>query len=429
MNKELALSYDLLKKVYLQSAYSSIELNKLLETNSSKQINFALITKITYGVLQKDIYLDYVVNNFVKKPCAPSIMVLLKLGAYVHEFVDSIPPYALINECVELSKKESKFASGFVNATLKNIVNTKVNLPSKTNKAKYYSVKYSHPMWLVEYMLKNFGEEFTNKLLDCELTTLTHVRVLDDINTFKEMLDFHQINYQTTPLNFTLYVDYQKLIKVAELKDKYVVQGLPSVIVGLNVKPSKNQLILDATGAPGGKSALIAQTCPECKITCCDIHPHRVGLIKNLIKSHNITNVSAVMQDATKLNSGWLNLFDCVLCDVPCSGLGVVNKKPDILLNKTMSDVNTLKGVQLSILTNNSNYVKVGGCLIYSTCTIMREENEQVIQTFLKAHPNFKLAPIDTFGITANVNNNMTTFYPHISGTEGFFITKLTKIS
>ena len=449
MNKELLYSYNLLKKVYFQGAYCSIELNKLLEAKKQEKLNHSLITKITYGVLEKDIYLCYVVNQFVKKPCSPNILLLLKMGAYVNEFTDGIPTYALINECVEISKKEDKFASGFVNATLKNIASTNVALPNKNiNVVKHYSLKYSYPEWFVKYLLQNFDISFVEEYLKTELTTLTHIRIVnqnfkaesgfvngilsDDFNNqvevFKDILNKNNIEFNTTPLPFTLYVDYQKLIKLDELKGKYVVQGLPSVLVALNVQPNAKERILDCTGAPGGKSALVAELCANAQITCADLHPHRVGLIKSLMKTQQIDNVTAITQDATKLNANWINQFDKILCDVPCSGIGVVNKKPDILLNKNMADVKTLSGVQLNILNTNCNYLKVGGTLIYSTCTIMKEENESVINSFIKTHPNFKCQAVNSFSIPAQNRGNMVTFYPNISQTEGFFIAKLTRL-
>ncbi len=451
MNKELYHSYAVLKKVYLQGAYSSIELNKILSSQIPK-LNYALVTKIVYGVLEKDIYLEYMINKFLKNSCEKSIFVLLKMGAYVSKFINSIPNYALINECVQLSKKENPRLSGFVNATLKNIANSNFELPNKENSnTKYLSVKYSYPEWAINQLLKNHDINWLEKMLSCELTTLTHIRIINEdfkkecafgddrmevnknyskiINDFKQKLTQLNITFQTSQLPFTLYVDYEKLIKVAELKNKYVVQGLPSVLVALNINPKSNESVLDCASAPGGKTALIAELNKDCKVVACDIHPHRVKIIDSFLNKLNIKNVTTKVADATVFNPDWQCKFDKVLCDVPCSGLGVINKKPDILLNRTSLDVKTLSGVQFKILQNNAKYVKPGGCLIYSTCTIMKEENEDVVRKFLKLNPSFKLEKINTFGINCASDENMLTFYPHISNTEGFFISKLTRIN
>lgn len=450
MNKEINYSFNLLKKIYFDEGYSSIELNKLINSKKHEKVNFGLITKIVYGVLEKDISVEYIVSKFVKKNPEPNIMLLLKMATYISRFTNSIPNYAVINECVEIAKKENKNVSGFVNATLKNIFNNKVLLPNKGEDLEgYLSIKYSYPVWIIKELLKSNPTKFVEEYLSKELTTLTHIRVVNTdfentscfdkdgkiSSTFKKIVakfenDMKQnnIEYKETPLPFTFYVDYAVLKNNPLFDGRYVVQGIPSILTSINVGVLQNDKVLDCTGAPGGKSVLMAELCPKSQITCCDIHDHRVELIKAYATKQKVTNITPLTQDATKFNKSFAENFDKVLCDVPCSGIGVVNKKPDILLNRTLNDVKTLSGVQYNILTNNAKYVKLGGTLVYSTCSIMEKENEEVVRRFLSQNKGFELQPIETFGISVRNNDNMYTFYPNISDTEGFFIAKLKRI-
>ncbi len=421
MNKEFLTAYDILKKVYFENAYANIELNKFLKVNES--LNGNLVTKIVYGVLQNDIYLDYVVKGYIKPNTKPPITLLLKMGRYVSEEVTGVPKYALVNELVEIAKKQyDRYVAGFVNATLKNVVNATVTLPKK-NTAEYLSVKYSYPKWVIEKMLSNRTYDFVEDYLKTELTTLTHIRILDDVEKFKHDLDECGIKYETTVLDFTLYVDYNRLLKNDLFKNRYVVQGLPSLLCSLSLG-AKSGRVLDATSAPGGKTAVIA-TSGDVTVTACDIHSHRVLLVENYMKKLGIKNVTALKQDATVFNPDFENAFDFVLCDVPCSGIGVVNKKPDILLNRTPETLKEIIETQKKILENNARYVKSGGVLLYSTCSVLNDENNDVVADFLKHHNDFELTKIDTFGLNVLDENGFYTFYPNLSNTEGFFIARL----
>ena len=157
----------------------------------------------------------------------------------------------------------------------------------------------------------------------------------------------------------------------------------------------------------------------------CDIYGHRLDLVKQYAKNYDIKNIHYCLQDGTILNDNWTDLFDYVLCDVPCSNLGVSRKKPDVFLNKSLSDAKMLSGIQYKILETSANYVKAGGILQYSTCTIIDLENKNVIEKFLKNHKDFELTDINVDGINLNNDNKMYTFYPNLTGTEGFFIARL----
>ena len=428
MNREIVLSYEVLSKVYFDKAYASIELNKVLNDT----INKALVTKLVYGVLEQDIYLDYCVNKFVSKSPNPQILLILKMALYSAKNINSIPLYALTNECVELAKKYGdKYVAGFVNATIKNMANQEVKLPNhNVDKAKYLSVKYSYPKWYVEHLLKGHDLEWVENLLTYKPTTDTHIRVVDvtKVNEFVGKLQTYGISFEISALPYTMYVDYEQLLKHEDLNNYYVVQGLPSIITALSVGAIANDKVLDCTSAPGGKACLIAGLDNSIRVTACDLHVHRVALIRKYAQSLNLTNVIPLVADATKYDAKWDGTFDRVLCDVPCSGMGVVTKKPDILLTRTMADVNELVGLQYQILCNNARYVKHGGTLTYSTCSIIDKENQGVVTKFLATHPDFKLVPINVYGVNVTQDNNMYTFYPHLTKTEGFFIAKMERL-
>lgn len=427
MNKELNISYEILSKVYLDKSYVSIELNKHLGKLDSS-VNSSLITKIVYGVLEKDILLEYFVNHFVKKSPNDKIMILLKIVGYVSKAVNSIPAFALVNEIVTIAKKIDYHSSGFVNAVAKKMVSADIKLPSKSNLTKYLSVKYNYPEWVIEELLKSFDEKFVTDLVSCELTSLTHIRVNLDKTTaadFKAELDKLEIKYEPSLYDYTMYVDYAKLLKISELQDKYIVQGLPSIITCTVLGADKGR-VLDVCAAPGGKSVYLAQN-RNLKVYSCDIHKHRVELVAKYAKSVGVQLKTAV-QDGTKYREDWKEQFDFVMCDVPCSNLGVSRKKPDVFLNKTLADAKTLAGIQYQILENSAKYVKKGGILQYSTCTILDFENKNVIEKFLSSHKDFELTEIDFGDINITNDNKMYTFYPNLTKTEGFFIGRLRRL-
>ena len=421
MNKELELSFKILNNVYSNGAYASIELNK----NYTEQLNFNLVTKIVYGVMDWDIKLGYFISLFYSKAPKSQVKLLLKLAAYVSQEINSIPKFALVNELVELAKHSKlKPYTSFINAVLKKMVNAEFVLPDVKNKQKYLSVKHSKPEWFIDLLLKTLPYEDAIKYLSHELPTETHIRInLNKTTTdeFIKKLEEKNIEYSNSVLPDAVYVDYSKLVRCRSLQGLYTPQGIPSMIVSKNVTGTN---ILDACSAPGGKAVYAASLNPEGNVTACDIHEHRVKLIEDYKNNMAVTNLTACCLDASKFNPEFENKFDCVLLDVPCSGLGVVSKKPDMLL-KEQPNIAEISNLQYKILENNAKYLTVNGTLVYSTCTITKEENENIINKFLNEHPNFKLEKVETFGVEAVDECGLKTFYPHISNTEGFFIGKL----
>lgn len=425
MNKELNISYEILKKVCIDKSYVSIELNKHL--NSAGDVNTALITKIVYGVLEKDITLEYFIGEMVKKLPQPKILILLKMVAYVSKALRSIPPFALVNEIVTIAKTIDHHQSGFVNAVSKKLIGSDVRLPDKKDKVKYLSVKFNYPEWVINELLKVHDMTFVESLISYESNTLTHIRInLSQISAheFRQKLDELGIGYEDSYYDYTMYVDYAKLLKT-DFTNFYIVQGLPSIIA-CNALGATSGRVLDICSAPGGKTAFLAQN-NKLQIFANDIHAHRLELVKKYAKSLNLANIKYSIHDGTTVKNEWIDKFDYVLCDVPCSNLGVSRKKPDVFLNKSLSDVKTLAGIQYKILQTSARYVKSGGILLYSTCTILDDENKNVVKKFLKNNTDFQLTPLTIDNLNMTNENDLYTFYPHLTKTEGFFIGRMTR--
>lgn len=430
MNKEIRQAYAILKKVYNDQSFAGIELNKTIRREYGN-VNTNLITKIVYGVIEKDVYLDYAINQFVSSKPKKDVSLLLKLGTYILKFLDSIPAFACVDEIVEITKlSHNKTLAGFVNATLKNISKKEIMLPAKENGlVQYLSIRYSYPEWIVEKLLKEHKEQFVEDLLAKELTTLTHIRVLKNkisIDDFLQLLTKNNVEYKISAFENTFYVEYSQLLKIKDIQDCYIVQGLPSMIVSKNIAEDSKK-ILDLCASPGGKSVLIAQENPNIEIISCDVSDFRVELINKYIQSYDIKNVKTCLNDATILREDWIEQFDTVMCDVPCSNLGIANKKPDVLLNRTSDGLKEIIELQLKIIETASKYVKPGGVLLYSTCSIMKEENEIIVGKFLQNNKKFKISNVNTYGVEVEKYHNLVTFYPHISNCEGFFIGRLVK--
>ena len=430
MNKEIRQAYAVLQKVYKKNAFAGIELNKTIQREQGN-VNTKLVTKLVYGVIEKDITLNYFVSKFIKSYPSVDVEIILKLGAYILHNINSIPAYACINELVEMTKVISdKHTAGFVNATLKNIAKQKITYPDRDKDiVKYLSVRYSYPEWVVKQLLKEQTTDFVEELLSTNLSTLTHIRILEDkidVPKFIEVLDRNKVEYTRSAMTDTLYVEYSELLKIGDLSKAYIVQGLPSMIVARNIKEGSIN-VLDLCASPGGKSVYIAQHNKNTMVTSCDVSDVRVELIKKYANTYNVKNIEVVKNDATVLREDWIGKYDTVLCDVPCSNLGIANKKPDVLINKDPNCIQEITDLQLQILKTASNYVKPGGVLLYSTCSILKEENEKIVGKFLQENKYYKILNIDTSGVDVVRYHNLCTFYPNISKCEGFFVSKLEK--
>lgn len=401
--------YVILNKVYSEKTF----VKQAISSTFIEEKNRALTVKTVYGVLDKDIELSYYLSKLADKSPKLAIRTILKVSMYAIKYLDK-KVYAVTKNAVELTKKLGKGgASGFVNAFLRKFINTKIDLPN--DKIKYLSIKYSYPEFAVKELVKSYGENRTEKIISAanESTCLSFYN-----NDGEKYLTDLGISYEKTSFDNVFIA--KNFIRNADYDDGvYTYQALGSVAICDLVEPCEN--ILDCCAAPGGKSVRLSYKCNN--VTSWDIHEHRVELIKEYAKRMKVTNVNASVNDSKEYNPEYKDKFDAVICDAPCSGLGVVNDNPDIKLNRTIDDIVSLNIEQLSILKTVSSYVKVGGYLYYSTCSVLDSENIAIVNAFMSDIKGFSLCKIDSKLQHENVFGT-NAFLPDISGGLGFYVAK-----
>ena len=402
MTNPLVDPYLILSKVYRDGKF----LKQAIAETPIEPMNKARTVKICYGVLEKDIYLGHIIGANAKKPPKSSVKVVLKIALYMLEFMDK-HDYMVVDSAVELVKKIGKDgASGFVNAFLRSY-----SIPPLPERAdERLSVECSAPLWLVKKVKRSYKGE-TAEILTKQSEGVC-VRFVSDEEKYLDK------PHMETP--FKGVHIFKNFVRDEGFDEgDYTFQSVGSVAICSVISPCKK--LLDACAAPGGKSVLLTQKCSE--VTACELHPHRVELINSYAKRMGV-KVNAVQADSSIFNHEYEGAFDGVLCDVPCSGTGVINENPDIKLFKKEEDVESLNKVQLAILENCSRYVKSGGALYYSTCSILPEENDSIVYSFLQRHTEFRLE-IPECPLKHRRTKFGLQFLPHISLGAGFFVTKL----
>lgn len=428
MANYLNVCYKALYNIYKDGSYSNVEVNKQL---SSIKNDKELITKIVYGTVENDIKIEYIIKSLAPKVKDLPVKIVLKMGAYMALDLN-IPSYAIVNENVKLIKSLGfTSASGLVNAVLKKIVNKEYKLPSESNLKKYLSINYSKPEWFVDMVIKQYGKDFAKEFFAAKVDTTTTIRV----NTskiseaeFKSLLKNMNIAYKDTFIGNVLAVDYKKLNGEKRLLGLYTVQNIGSIIICDTAEIKNGSKVLDTCAAPGGKTMYIAENNKQGTVEAWDLHEHRVELIEKYRQRMELNNVSVKVKDATVLDKACIKAYDAVLCDVPCSGLGVIYSKPDILISKDIESIETLPELQYNILNTCAEYVALGGSIIYSTCTINKSENEEVVKKFLSEHSDFKLDYNLPKGVEVLDSGFGFTTLPNISGLEGFFVSRMIRV-
>ncbi|MDD4839492.1 MAG: 16S rRNA (cytosine(967)-C(5))-methyltransferase RsmB [Clostridia bacterium] len=416
MNSYLEPSYQILSKIFIDKSYSTLAL--------SSQASNEAVTKIVYGVLERNVELDYIIDKLCAKRPQTSIEILLKEAIYCLLYMDVLPDYAVVNETVELTKKLGKVGvSGFVNAVLKKVCRREYKLPVQGEK-NYLSIKYSKPQWFIDKMISQFGIERTMSVLDNPLTESEHIRINTKLSTLavvKGTLMAQGIAFEQSAMKGLIVKN------TAEVKEMFrtglVTYQSPSSMLAVQaLGVTDGSSVLDLCSAPGGKAVLIAEQNPKSKVIACDLYPHRVELITSYKKRMNIKNVDERQVDATKFKSEFENAFDFVLVDAPCSCFGTFRKHHDVFLQHEASSIYDMAKLQSAILENAKNYIKSGGVLLYSTCTLFDEENKNVVNKFLKSNTNFTLekmaVPYD--------NEGMLQLLPKDEW-DGFFIARMRK--
>lgn len=439
--KAREIAYKVLLDIEKNKNYSNMAINKHFKDVKMSNQDRGLATEIIYGVIENKYYIDYMIDKLSKvKTNKMEIYVktLLRMGIYQIMFLNSISDYAAVNETVNLAKKKNSKVSGFINGILRNVIRQKEEIGKVKTKddVDYLSIKYSYDKWMIRNWMIHFGKEFTEELLEANNE---RPNIYLRTNTLKITRDelikkLEKQNIKAEKVNVV-----EEAIKVEHLKDiennslykegLFTVQDVSSMLVGKVMNPKENSLVLDVCSAPGGKTTHMATLMNNTgQVVSRDIYDHKLKLIKAASKRLGLTNVDVEEFDGMKFDRESIGKFDYVLADVPCSGLGIIRRKPEIKY-KEKEEFRQLPPIQKKILENASKYVKVGGTLIYSTCTIQDSENIDVVKEFLQKNKNFELVPIKEVNVDLeNQEKGYMKIYPNVHNMDGFFISKLIRV-
>jgi 16S rRNA (cytosine967-C5)-methyltransferase len=439
--RETAL--ELLETIEKNQSYSNLILHHAIEKNKVPKKDVGLLTELVYGTLQRKMTLDFYLSPFLQKSkkLEKWVPYLLRLTLYQMEFLDKIPDHAAINEAVEIAKKRGhKGVAGFVNGVLRNI--QREGLPSVSNildPVERVSVETSHPYWLVERWAKQFGLDKTKEMCELNLLAPTQTaRVNQSLITRDEALSLlREEGYSVEPsaiIPESIHCLQGNIAASNTYKEGFLtIQDESSMLVAYALGVTQNEKILDACAAPGGKSTHIAEKLKGTgMVYSLDLHEHKVKLIKENADRLRLENIEAQALDSRKVGEHFANQqFDRILLDAPCSGLGVMRRKPDMKYTKKEEDLSRLQTIQLDLLKAVSPLLKKDGILVYSTCTVDQEENEAVVRTFLETNPEFEgdLGWKERMpeAIQPLIQSYDLQVFPQDFGSDGFYIAVLRK--
>ncbi len=421
--RELAI--NVLYKVEFGEGYSNVALDKELNKSDLDTVDKAFASELVYGVLTWKITLDEIIKMYSSikiKKISPWILNILRIGIYQIVFLDKIPESAAVNESVKLAKQYGHEASSkFVNAILRKIEKNEMEkllayiATKPILEDEIISIVTSHPLWMVDELLKEYDKKFVTEFLNANNITpeitLRSNRLKTTRDELYKLLILRKIDCRKGNLE-----DSIKVKKMTDFKGKlFTVQDEAAQLACLKLAAKPDEIVLDACSAPGGKTTYLAEIMEnKGEVEAWDIHPHRVRLVEEAAKKLDISIIHAKVHDATISMPSYKEKFDKILLDVPCSGLGVIRKKPDIKWTRKIEDFEELMSVQEKILDTCSEYLKPGGRMVYSTCTVLKRENEEQIDRFLLTHSDFTLV-------------EQVKLFPNVDETDGFYIAVLEK--
>ncbi|KHD13582.1 16S rRNA (cytosine(967)-C(5))-methyltransferase RsmB [Clostridium butyricum] len=432
------LAVKILNRVLNEGAYSNIILSKELNEVELNDKDKALLTEIVYGVLRRKRTLDVIIANFVKdiKLMDKNILNILRVAIYQMNFLDKIPTYAACNEAVEEAKEISENDSKLVNGILRSFTKNPDDINVPGNKIDEYAYKFSFEPWMIRLLIKQYGENVAKKIMS-GLNTIPKVSIrVNELNSdYDEVYEkLEEMEYEISEgviCPEAINIKGGKSIENNPLfkEGKITVQDESAMLVAPLLDLKEGMTVVDLCSAPGGKTTHIAEILGNTgKVLAFDLHESKLGLIKENCERLGVTNVTTFAQDATKLNAELVASTDRVLLDVPCSGLGIIRKKPEIKWNKKRNDLREIIPVQREIMNNAWQYLKQGGVMIYSTCTLNKEENEENIEWFVNNHEDCEVKRIFV-GKQDNLvysREGLLTVMPN-ENMDGFFIAKLEK--
>lgn len=437
-----------LRDVDIKAAYANFALDAHLTKSRLEPRDRGLATELVYGVTRRRATVDWAISQVATRPLSqidPWIRNDLRLGVYQILYMERIPQSAAVDEAVELARQYGhEGVAKFVNGVLRNLIRKLPTLawpdPAK-DPVGALAIRHSHPEWLVREWTGRFGAEEAVRLMEASnrIPPLT-VRV----NTMKatreavaEALAAEGVKTEPTPhspfgliihdLTSASYLDRLKAMKAGLL----TVQDESSMLVGPVVAPEPGQTVIDVAAAPGGKTTHMAEIMKnQGRIIAIDIHAHKVDLIAENAKRLGATIIEGICTDAREVGKLLPGRADAILCDVPCSGLGTLARRPDARWRKAPGDIDQLVPIQQAILESAAQALKPGGTLVYSTCTIQPRENQELVEAFVAAHPEFRFDDIRPYlppSLAGEAGDGYIQLLPHIHGTDGFFIARLKK--
>ena len=428
-----SVALEVLEDVFVHQAYSNIALNKHLKGSQLSAADKGLVTEIVYGTVARKLTLEWYLSHFIqdRDKLDNWLYILLLLSAYQLRYLDKIPNHAVVNEAVELAKARKKGSEKLVNAVLRRILREGwPDIDSIKRKNKRDSIAYSLPVWLVSKLKEEYGEERAQAIFKSLLVrNKASIRVVDlsrkeEIKAVLEATD--------SPLAATGLVKEQGHFAGHDLfvEGAITIQDESSQLVAPTLDLQGDEQVLDACAAPGGKTAHMASYLTSGKVTALDLYDHKLDLIQENAERLGVADqVQTQKLDARKVHEFFgRDSFDKILVDAPCSGIGLLRRKPDIKYNKETADFTSLQEIQLEILGSVCQTLRKGGIITYSTCTIVSEENFQVVEAFLESHPEFEQVKLE-HECKDILKDGCILITPELYGSDGFFISQFRKIS
>jgi len=420
-----------------QGAWSDGFLKKAIREDGLDRRDAAFATRLCTGVLQNKLRLDWYLERLSNTALAklePAVLCSLRMALYQMQSMDRVPERAAVSEAVALTRKYARNprAAGMVNGILRSYLRQRPQLgePAGESWAETISLRYSHPQWLVEAFEERLGREETEALLalnNTEAPTVAQVNTLRAaVDQTAASLEAQGVRVERHPwlAGCLLLSGTGDLERLEAYREGWLyIQDAAACLAARILEAAPGERVLDCCAAPGGKSfALSIQMEGRGEVVSCDIHPHKMRLIAAGRDRLGLGLIQLTLQNAAQRREDWIGNFDRVIADVPCSGLGIIRKKPDIRY-KQLGPLAGLPQAQFDILCRVADYVRPGGQLVYSTCTLLRRENEDVVERFLRARPDFQLFAFDL--PWGDRSEGMLTLWPQRHGTDGFFIASL----
>ncbi|MCK5762620.1 MAG: 16S rRNA (cytosine(967)-C(5))-methyltransferase RsmB [Clostridiales bacterium] len=427
--------------------YKKEYMNEVLAKESVKidRENQGYLYRVVNGVVENLLYIDTLISSQSKIKLAKlreNDKNILRLSIYEMIYMDSIPTYATVNEAIKMMKKSNYQLVKYTNGLLRNFADNYEKIIDDFDKKDQdeiskLSVIYSHPKWMVERMINDFGIEETKELLKSNnampyLSIRTNTLKITRDDLLKKLIYLGIDAKPSEYLSEAIIIESLNQVDLFNTKlfkkGNFVAQDLSSILVGYALSPERGEKILDMCSAPGGKSTHIAQLIEDDGIVVArDISYEKIYKIKENTERLGLKSVKLELKDASILDEESVNAFDRVLLDAPCSGLGIIRRKPDIKWHRQMEDIDNLRKIQLIMLNNAAKYVKIGGVLVYSTCTIDKKENDEVIKSFLDTHSEFVVDTMENVPVEF-IDGNYLRILPNRHNMDGFFACRLKKI-